>query len=194
MNDDVSVSKLLSSEERNRIRDGIGDAIRAGVPHLEPGLDGDPGEFRRLIAATRVAAEASQELLEEAVIGARGAGLSWGAIGAALGVSRQAAQQRFAPPAPQRDLDPERKVLTGVQAFNERAVLEAEGRQGFHLVDFGALYLVLERSERPWEHRRLTLPGRKTRTRMEREGWVAVGAWFPFRYYKRPLPRKGSEG
>jgi hypothetical protein len=33
--------------------------------------------------------------LQEAVAGARAAGFSWGAIGMALGVSRQAARERF---------------------------------------------------------------------------------------------------
>jgi hypothetical protein len=46
---------------------------------------------------------------------------------------------------------------------------------------------VLERSPHQWEHRRLTLPSRSARRRLEDEGWLDVGTWFPFRYFKRAL-------
>ncbi len=54
------------------------------------------------------------------------------------------------------------------------------------LVDFGALFLVVERSRHQWEHRRLIGTSR-ARERLEAEGWSLVGSWFPFCYYKRPL-------
>lgn len=54
----------------------------------------DAASFRRIIAARRHLADAEQEL-REAVRGARASGDSWTVIGAALDISRQAAQQRF---------------------------------------------------------------------------------------------------
>jgi hypothetical protein len=146
------------------------------------------------VAAAAVGAEETQRLLHQAVIGARQSGHSWEAIGTLLGVSRQAAQQRFAPhgggsartaatPAPEAG----RRVLTGMTAFDEMAALAVQGRAGWHLVDLGPFYLALERSAYQWEHRRVTLPSRSDQRRLEADGWVAVGTWFPFRYFKRAL-------
>ncbi|MFK7917732.1 MAG: hypothetical protein AB8G14_06615 [Ilumatobacter sp.] len=50
--------------------------------------------FRELRAAAS-GRRAAEERLEAAVVAAKEAGLSWGAIGAQLGVTRQGARQRF---------------------------------------------------------------------------------------------------
>lgn len=79
----------------------ISIAIRARID--DTGLDGldpaatsarDAAHFRAIIAANEALASA-EERLREAVRAARDAGDSWTVIGAALGVSKQAAQQRF---------------------------------------------------------------------------------------------------
>lgn len=71
--------------------------------HDETGLDAldvathparDAAAFRRILAARSAVAAADAEL-RAAVRAAREAGESWTVIGAALDVSRQAAQQRF---------------------------------------------------------------------------------------------------
>ncbi|CCG03091.1 hypothetical protein [Blastococcus saxobsidens] len=54
----------------------------------------DATHVRRIIAANEDLA-AAEHRLREAVADARAAGDSWVMIGAALGVTRQAAQQRF---------------------------------------------------------------------------------------------------
>jgi hypothetical protein len=54
----------------------------------------DASGIRRIIAATEVR-EAAEAELRAAVAAARAAGDTWGAIGVALGTSRQAAYQRF---------------------------------------------------------------------------------------------------
>jgi hypothetical protein len=54
----------------------------------------DASHFRAIIAANEAVSEASAKL-RLAVREARAAGDSWTVIGAALGVSKQAAQQRF---------------------------------------------------------------------------------------------------
>lgn len=75
--------------------------LKAAPDHS--GLDGldvathparDAAHFRRIIAARHNLAAAEQEL-RDAVHAARQAGDSWTVIGAALDITRQAAQQRF---------------------------------------------------------------------------------------------------
>ena len=58
----------------------------------------DPKELRRIGLAKRNINKAEDEL-RAAVRAARTAGYSWAAIGSTLGVSKQAAQERFREPA-----------------------------------------------------------------------------------------------
>jgi hypothetical protein len=69
---------------------------RTGLDQIEPSSHParDAASFRRILAARRGLAAADFEL-REAVRAAREAGDSWAVIGAALDISRQAAQQRF---------------------------------------------------------------------------------------------------
>ena len=69
---------------------------RTGLDHLDPSTHParDAASFRRILAARHGLAAAEQEL-REAVRAAREAGDSWTVIGAALDITRQAAQQRF---------------------------------------------------------------------------------------------------
>jgi hypothetical protein len=53
------------------------------------------GHLRRIVAASRGVEAARKELLD-AVAAARDADVSWEAIGAALGITKQGAFQRFA--------------------------------------------------------------------------------------------------
>jgi hypothetical protein len=188
-------SSPLSEAETLRIREGVAAAILAGPEGLGRALERDPESYLRLVAATRVGAEESSRLLREAIGGARSAGHSWEVIGRRLGVSRQAAQQRFGGTRPAVGAEAvaaggrERRVLTPLTAFTEMAALEREGRLGWHLVDFGPFYHVVEASDRVWEHRRVPFAVGPRLRRLEAEGWVPIGAWFPWRYLKRPVGR-----
>jgi hypothetical protein len=188
----------LTEADAERVREGVAEAIVGGPDGLRRTLGTDPASFLALVAAARVGAEEADRLLHHAVIGARRAGHSWEAIGTLLGTSRQAAQQRFAaraePGALAGEATPDRRVLTGVTALTEMGVLEREGARGWHLVDFGPLYLVVERSPRRWAHRRVTLPARAAQRRLERDGFTAIGTWFPFRYFKRELEAPAEPG
>lgn len=68
-----------------------------GLDTLDPATTTarDATHFRMIIAASE-AVDAAESELRAAVRAAREAGDSWAVIGAALGVSKQAAQQRFA--------------------------------------------------------------------------------------------------
>ena len=67
-----------------------------GLDELDPSANpaGDAVHFRRIQAA-RAHLTAAEDELREAVQAARDAGDSWTIIGAALNITRQAAQQRF---------------------------------------------------------------------------------------------------
>ncbi|MFE0579163.1 hypothetical protein [Streptomyces sp. NPDC058874] len=193
----MSEEPLLRPEETDRIREAIAAAVLGAPDGLADSLEHDPHGYLRLVDASRVGAEEASRLLREAVQGARAAGHSWDAVGRVLGVSRQAAQQRFAgkgavahptPPAGSGPDGPERRTLGGLSAFNEMAALEEAGRDGWHMVGYGPFFHEVEASGQPWEHCRITLPSAARHRRMESEGWIPVGAgWFPWRYYKRPV-------
>ena len=72
-----------------------------GLDQLDPAATTgrDASHFRAIIAANAAVADA-EERLRAAVREARAAGDSWTLIGAALGVSKQAAQQRFSSTLP----------------------------------------------------------------------------------------------
>ncbi|MEU8942505.1 MULTISPECIES: hypothetical protein [Streptomyces] len=193
----MSDGPLLHPVEMDRIREGIAAAVLGAPDGLAESLEHDAHGYLRLLDASRVGAEEASRLLREAVQGARAAGHSWDTVGRVLGVSRQAAQQRFAdktagagsaaPLAGGPDA-PKRRTLGGLTAFNEMAALEEAGRDGWHVVGYGPFFHEVEASDHPWEHCRIALPSGPRHRRMESEGWIPVGAgWFPWRYYKRPV-------
>ncbi|MFC9586866.1 hypothetical protein ACFVJ8_29130 [Streptomyces yangpuensis] len=193
----MSDAPLLHPVEMDRIREGIAASVLGAPEGLADSLEHDAHGYLRLVDASRVGAEEASRLLREAVQGARAAGHSWDAVGRVLGVSRQAAQQRFAgkgagahasSPSAGRPDGPERRILGGLSAFNEMAALEEAGRDGWHMIGYGPFFHEVEASGHPWEHCRITLPSPARHRRMESEGWIPVGAgWFPWRYYKRPV-------
>lgn len=184
----------LSRAETEALKESIAAAVMRAPVGMSKALEGDPQAYLRLVAATREAAAETGRLLGEAVNGARRAGHSWDTLGQLLGVSRQAAQQRFGtvpatPPGDGPDPDARaRKVLSPLTAFDEMAVLESEGRRGWHVVEYGTLHHVVEASPWQWEHRRILVSVGARRHRLEAEGWVLIKTmWFPWAYYKRRL-------
>ena len=171
-------TRTLADEEAEGIRDAITEAVLATPPGLRDSLEDDPQAYLRLVASTRVAAEQTSKLLREAIDGARAAGHSWDTIGRLLGVSRQAAQQRFGNNVGAvDDLSmpgrPARKLLTPLTAFDEMLVLEREGRRGWHSIDYGTLYHLVEASPWQWQHRRI-MWGSPSRKRLQDEGWELI--------------------
>jgi hypothetical protein len=152
----------------------------------------DKADYGALIVAAHVAAEEGRAALHRWVDAGRRASLSWSEIGALIGISKQAAQQRFGggggPAEPERGED--LIVRGGATAFNEMAIMAEEGRAGRELVGTGPLTLIFRQTDRPWECRRVTaLFPEPARARLERAGWTYVSSWYPFHYFKRPIAK-----
>ena len=177
------------------LRDHLAAALDAAAPDLAQRLDSELEAHLELVALARDAHGETATLLRAAVSSARGVGCTWEQVGAVLGMSRQAAQQRFGgkdevPPVP-ADQAGRTLILAPLNAFNELRVLARAGRHGWHTVGFGALYHAVERSEHQWEtYRGGFLAGPPTG-----EGWQRVGSgWGPWTYYTRPLDAPALPG
>ncbi|MGC5010574.1 hypothetical protein ACLQ2R_07410 [Streptosporangium sp. DT93] len=149
----------------------------------------DTEDFLRLVAGAAALQGEATTLLRTTVASARAAGVTWQSIGATLGMTKQAAQKRFAPPlAPSgTGLDPRERILGPTTTFDEMRELALAGRYGWHSVEFGAAYHRVVRSGTQWEHARVTVspmsPGRVRG--LSAEGWEVIGSGFPYTYLKR---------
>ncbi|MRG59952.1 hypothetical protein GE115_08730 [Agromyces sp. CFH 90414] len=198
---------------------GIGDAVRlaileaavadgavGSVDALDASATGDPATqldrdgHLALIRASADAESEARSILRQAVESARSGGVSWSAIGAELGMTRQAAQQRFgdawradASPGVDPGGEPgdgagdgaEYRWLGPVTAFDEMAELALAGRAGWRTVEAGMLRHRMVRTDTQWEHRRLF--GRGISRREESDGWVVGCQMFPWTYLVRDL-------
>ncbi|WP_235738882.1 hypothetical protein [Nocardioides alcanivorans] len=160
------------------LNDTIGHAILTGT---------DPADQ---LAVVRRAAEAdlvASDLLQQAVHAARAGGHSWSAIGTTLGLTRQAAQQRFgkgnATESKSGDDSVEERWLGPVTAFDEMAELEIAGRLGWHTIGAGMLRHRVVRTPTQWEHRRVIWTG--SLARYEKDGWQVGARAFPYLYLVR---------
>ena len=136
------------------------------------------------IALARVVADEGNLSLARWVSGTRRAGVSWKDIGETLGISRQAAQQRFGHDPDATKADDEQVVISGATAFNEMSLLARAGEDGLELMGVGMLALICRKTEHQWAYRRTVGLGHRSLTDA---GWHLADAWFPFRYYKRMI-------
>ncbi|MEO7058696.1 MAG: hypothetical protein ABI083_03175 [Lapillicoccus sp.] len=180
-----------SDADRTDLRDAVARAI-AATAGVDPTGDSSARTLVRLAGLTLRAESEVKALLVEAVLSARSAGASWDALGTELGMSRQAAQQRFGspvgqlPPSAGSGGRPERRRVRGLTAVNEMEELARAGRAGWHSVGFGFGHHDLERTDTQWEHIRVGLLG-PARAELEAEGWQFIGTWFPWVYLRRDL-------
>ena len=175
------------------LREALAETISAIVGTV-PGDGATPQELVALVGLTSRAGVEVSHLLRQAVGSARAGGASWESIGRELGMSRQAAHQRFGgradvesaidPAVDEDPAHPARRILGPVTAFTELEELRVAGRLGWHSIDFSAFRHVVEQSDTQWEHRRVAVVG-PTRAALERQRWQVVGAWFPWVYLKR---------
>jgi hypothetical protein len=151
-------------------------------------------DFRHIIRAAYVVSDEAGHSLHRWVDAGRHAGLSWTDIGEVLGVTRQAAQQRFAQSSAFADMPrPETESAasdlicrTGMTAFSEVPVLDEEGRNGNALVGAAPLKLYFSPRGDPYENARVTaLRAAPVIKRYEAAGWTYVLTWYPFHYFTR---------
>ena len=176
--------------EQQLIREKTASVVLEWASTRHPPFTGEAAEgFADAIVAAHLVADEARLGLHRWIDAARRTGLSWAEIGDALGISKQAAQQRFRSLGSDDDLpiqDGEEIVRFGATAFNEMSMLRAEGRKGHELIRTGALTLVFRPTARAWEYRRLIGSGAES-GEMTEAGWTYVSSWFPFHYFKRPI-------
>lgn len=150
----------------------------------------DPGDRLALVRRAAQAERAVRDLLGQSVGAARASGHSWAAIGAELGLSRQAVQQRFGAAAVGAT-PPQMRRLGPVTALDEMAELELAGRQGWRTVGAGMFYHLVVHTDTQWEHRRVVWT--RPAAAYENDGWTVAVRAFPWLYLVRdrglaPLP------
>lgn len=180
------------------LRSLLSEAITTADPSLRDRLLTDPEAYLDLVGITSRARTETDALLRLAVAAARSAGLTWEAIGRSLGMTRQAAQQRYASPdvdepattnasATTDESDAEGRIhhLAHLNSFTEMKALEHAARYGWHLIGVGTAMLVVRKSDLQWEHQRV-FASRTAGRALEEQGWQrCVDGWFPWAYYKR---------
>lgn len=142
-------------------------------------------EYARMIVASQILADESRRSLGLWIDAARRAGMSWVDIGALLGISKQAAQQRFG--GQRDDGEPPAEAIAvklGTTTLTEPQILAQQGAARRELIEVGTFRLIFSPSDTTWEYRRSVRP--LAADRIEAESWQPAGRWFVFHYYKRP--------
>lgn len=177
--------------EQQAIRERTASLVEEWAGSRQPPFTGETAEgFVEAITVAHLVADEGRHSLHRWIDAARRTGLSWTDIGNALGISKQAAQQRFKSADMDNDLtgeEGEEIVRLGATAFNEMSILREEGRKGHELVRTGALTLIFRPTARTWEYRR-RVGAVSMMAEMKKAGWTYVSSWLPFHYYKRPMP------
>ena len=158
------------------------------VSRLEEESDGDRATTDRLLAAASRfgdLARTSAELQAEAVRSAHAEGVSWARIGAHLGISRQAVQQRFDPNYDEEvPGDVEGRILGPVTRAEELTHLEAAGADGWRPIRSLHGEHVMRRDGGPWEVRRVSVFTAGSMP-AEADGWQPATMRFPDCFYIR---------
>ena len=186
----------MNERDEQQIRSPTAAIPLEWVEQTRGRLDGaQRGEFVDLIDAAHLVADEGRLSLQRWIDAGRRAGLSWTDVGTLLGISKQAAQQRFgtaaaeAPEAADGDI-----VAGGATAINEVRLLEEEGRKGRELVAVAPFKLVFRQTGHAWEYRRLAaLAPTRQMARLQTQGWSHVASWFPFHYFKRRTERPARD-
>lgn len=178
--------------EQQAIRNSTAAVMVEWANNRQPAFTGEVAdEFKDAITAAYLVADEGRIDLQRWVDAARRSGLSWTEIGDALGISKQAAQQRFKPDDTSDDTmltQGDRIVRLGATAFNEMSILREEGENGNELVDIGLLKLILRKTDHQWEYKRRiggVWMADEMRAEMSNAGWTYVSSWPPFHYFKR---------
>jgi len=184
----------MNFAEQQAIRKSTAAVMVEWANNRQPPFTGEiTEEFRDAITAAYLVADEGRLDLQRWVDAARRSGLSWTDIGDALGISKQAAQQRFKLDIPDDRPDHaegEKVVRLGAHAFNEMRILRQEGENGHELIDAGLLKLIFRKTGQKWEYMRRiggVWMADEMRAEMRQAGWTYVSSWPPFHYFKRPV-------
>lgn len=177
--------------EQQELRDKTAALVLDWAENRHPPFTGETVEgFGDAIVAAHLVADEGRLALHRWVDAARRAGLSWADIGDSLGITKQAAQQRFKAPDHDDDKmifdDGEEIRRLGANAFNEMRMLREEGQKCHELVRTGPLTLVFRRSDHAWEYRR-RVGAAAMMAEMKKAGWTYVSSWLSLHYFKRQL-------
>ncbi len=182
----------ITEKDSRSLREAIEATVMAHA-RLSEAIASDPGGFLRLTGVSTEALQTCEGLQKEAVQQARRADHSWADIGNLLGISRQAAQQRFAPDGLALTDAQGNRRITWSTTENEMQILKTVGQAGYHLVGLGGVSMDVEHSDAQWEHRReVSSEIDVKQSAILSEGWQYVGRWFPFHYFKRKLHDKAK--
>ncbi|HLS13413.1 MAG TPA: hypothetical protein VK095_02780 [Beutenbergiaceae bacterium] len=145
----------------------------------------DPQRLLRSVERFGELARISADLQAQAVRSAHEAGISWAKIGAHLGISRQAVQQRFDPSYHHDEPIPEQtRVLGPVSRAEEVEHLNAAAAEGWRPIRSLPGQHIMQHDGVPWEVQRvsvLTTLSMPAKT----EGWRAASTRFPDCFYIR---------
>lgn len=178
----------MRMREEHSLRTKTASIVLDWASERDPPFSGEgKADFADAIVAAHIVADEARLSLNRWIDAARRADMSWTEIGETLGISKQAAQQRFGRGggnADGSDAGEATFVRTGANAFNEMRILAEEGRNGNELIGLGVLTLIFRRSDHRWEYCRRIGTGSDA-ARLQAEGWAHVASYLPFHYYKR---------
>lgn len=171
------------------IRDKTSALVIDWAANREPPFTGETAEgFVEAITVAHLVADEARTSLHRWIDAARRTGLSWTDIGNALGISKQAAQQRFGLDG-SRDASSttgEEIVRARYSAINEMSILREAGQDGHELIRTDQYSLVFRPTDQIWEYSR-RIGFASTRRKMESAGWTFVSTWPPLAYFKRSI-------
>lgn len=181
----------MTYDLEKKFRDSVSDlALKTWTIEHGPLEPPEKSKLLQLVEYSHIIAHEAGVSQQRWIDAARRCGASWAEIGGVLGISRQAAQQRFgtasyAPPS----LHGGRALIErSATAFNEMGIMAEEGAQGRELVGLGPMTLAFIQSECQWEYRReLAIASAAKKAHLSASGWLRSGTWYPFLYFKRPL-------
>ncbi|CBT74651.1 MAG: hypothetical protein L0K41_07130 [Yaniella sp.] len=160
-------------------------AMGAALPAEES--DQSPEIFLHSVATFGDIARVSALLQAQAVSAAQESGLSWAKIGNALGISRQAAQQRFdSRRADAIQESPAIRIVGPVSRDKEIEQINAAGKQNWKLIKSLHGEHVLELDNNNWQVKRVSIFSLRPLPSAS-EGWVPASTRFPDCFYVRKL-------
>lgn len=153
----------------------------------------EESDFIDMIQASDIALSEAKMSLQRWVLAGRRGGLSWNDIGGLLGISKQAAQQRFSDRASASSdiLKTTDDIVTvRANAFTEMGILASYGLDGYELLATGPQQLTFRKTSQIWEYdRRVAISAGLITTHLVKKGWMHVSSWFPFHYFKRAMEK-----